>query len=487
MQKKFLSNLLLLVGLNLIIKPVSLFVIDANVQNYVGEQAYGIYFALLNLSFMFNMVLDLGINNFTTKKVAQYPKTTKKYFSHIIGYRWILFLLYAGITFSLGLFMQLDASEWNILLWLIVNQFFVTNIAYFRSHFQGLHLFKTDAIFSALDRFLLILFGAYLLFIKQDFTIIDFVYCQTFAYAFSFLFAWLSLRQKLGVTIPKWNFRFFIVVLKKSFPFALLVLLMMIYNRQDGFLLAILNRNGDFEVGVYAQAYRLIDAFFMFGMLFANLLFPIFSKLLKNDKSDLKPLIAVAFRILLNASVMLFLFSIFYGEMYLSWIYTTNIERTNEVNLLLLNGFIAMGFTLIFGTLLTANGNLKQLQWISFFAILINLAFNLILDPLYGAIGAALAFFCTQWFVGLMNYYYAQSLFQLLPSGKYALKFIGMYGTLACAMYLLPKSTVYLGIEIGIAGIMLLSLGMIQPQFLKSLMNKTNSLKFTIEKKEPKK
>ena len=67
MQRVFFSNLILMVLLNLLVKPIALFGIDATVQNRVGPESYGLYFSLLNLSVIFNTLLDLGINNFTTK------------------------------------------------------------------------------------------------------------------------------------------------------------------------------------------------------------------------------------------------------------------------------------------------------------------------------------------------------------------------------------------------------------------------------------
>ena len=94
MQKKFLSSLLITIFLNLLIKPISLFGIDATVQNKVGPEEYGLYFSLLNLSVILNMLLDLGINNYTTKRIAQRPEIAKRYFSKVFSFRLILFLIY---------------------------------------------------------------------------------------------------------------------------------------------------------------------------------------------------------------------------------------------------------------------------------------------------------------------------------------------------------------------------------------------------------
>jgi hypothetical protein len=46
-RKIFLSNLLLLIGANLLIKPFYLLVIEAQVQERTGPNDFGVYFAIL--------------------------------------------------------------------------------------------------------------------------------------------------------------------------------------------------------------------------------------------------------------------------------------------------------------------------------------------------------------------------------------------------------------------------------------------------------
>ena len=157
MQQKFLSNLVLLVLLNLVIKPLAIFGIDATVQNRVGSEEYGLYFSLLNFTYLFNILLDLGINNFTTKNVAQYPGLMVKYVGKIAGLRLLLLVAYSVFTISIALLLGYSPEVYPILGILIVQQFLVAIIAYSRSYLSGMMLFKLDALLSVLDRFLLII------------------------------------------------------------------------------------------------------------------------------------------------------------------------------------------------------------------------------------------------------------------------------------------------------------------------------------------
>ena len=70
MKKKFLSNLVLIIFLNLIIKPFYILGIDAEIINRVGEFEYGVYFSIINLTFLLNIFLDLGINNYKVENIA---------------------------------------------------------------------------------------------------------------------------------------------------------------------------------------------------------------------------------------------------------------------------------------------------------------------------------------------------------------------------------------------------------------------------------
>ena len=67
-----------------------------------------------------------------------------------------------------------------------------------------------------------------------------------------------------------------------------------------------------------------------------------------------------------------------------------NIESTRILSILMF-GFIAVSGIYVFGTLLTANGSLKQLNIIAGSAIALNLIFNIILIPQIQAVGSAYA------------------------------------------------------------------------------------------------
>jgi O-antigen/teichoic acid export membrane protein len=409
MQKKFLSNLVLIVVLNLLVKPFAIFGIDATVQNRVGAEEYGLYFSLLNLSFLFNIVMDLGINNYTTKNIAKYPHIVSQYIGKIFSFRLILFAFYAIVTLSIGVGIGYRGEQLYLLLILIFNQWLVTFIAYFRSHFGGLHLFKTDALISVLDRLLLIIICGGVLYFSstgKPFQIKWFIWMQTICYGITLVVAFILLVRKIGVPSFKFNWVFSLAILRKSYPYALLILLMMIYTRTDSIMLERIHPNGSYETGIYAQGFRLLDAFFMFGMIFANLLLPIFSRMLKEKKSAVLSMLNTSRNLLVGGSIFVAFICVQNAEFLLGLIYKNNVAESSQSFQLLMWSFVGMCISLIYGTLLTANGNLRFLNQISIIGILLNIIFNAILIPDYGAAGSAFATLVTQTITSLAQMIY---------------------------------------------------------------------------------
>ncbi len=426
MQKKFISNLVLMVFLNLLVKPFAIFKIDAVVQNRVGEEEYGLYFSLLNLTFLFNILMDLGINNFTTKNISQYPHIVSRYMGKLFSFRLLLFCVYSVITLGLGIILGHHGKAIYMLLFLIFNQFLATLISYFRSHFAGFLLFKTDAFISVLDRLLLILFCGLLLISSSQtgsFKIEWFVWIQTLCYSVTAIIAFILLAKQIGLPKFSWHWSFSKAIVKKSIPYALLILLMMVYTRSDSVILERLHPNGDYQAGIYAQGFRLLDAFFLFGMIFANLLFPLFSKIIRTKESVI-PLLITSGNLLVGGSILLISFCYFNSEFVMSLIYDKNIEQSIPSFKWLMLSFIGMSSSLIFGTLLTANGNLRILNIYSFITVIVSVGLNVFLIPKYGATGTAFVACITQCFIALIQFIYCAKEFQFKFSSIILLRYL---------------------------------------------------------------
>lgn len=473
MQKKFFSGLVLMLVLNLLIKPIAIFGIDAKIQNEVGSEQYGIYFSLLSFSFLFNILLDFGISNYTSKHVAQYPKVAVSYLGKILVLRGVLFVLYAIVSYSIAFILGWGRFEIYLLSFMVLNQLFVALIAFARSYFNGMLMFKTEAFLSVLDRLLLIVFCGALLYLPitdNSFKIEWFVWIQTLCYGIAVLVAFALLLRKTGV--PKLLFRpnFSIALIRKSLPYALLILLMMIYTRVDSVMIERLHTNGKMEAGFYAQGFRLFDALFMFAMIFTGLLYPIFSKLFV-EKKDFKPILASATKLLLGGTIALGIILYWNAWDILSWIYKNDILSSLVPFQLLMLGFVGMAANLLFGTLLTANGSLKFLNSVSAIGILLNIGMNIFLIPEYGASGAAFATLITQGSVSTVQLIYCIYHFSIKITLLPILQFIGFVASVWVLCYFVKADTIWLFLGIsGASFVGMFIFGLIDFKQLKSIL-----------------
>ena len=423
MQRKFITNLGFLLFLNLLVKPFWIFGIDRTVQNIAAPGEYGFYFTVLNFTFLFNILLDFGITNFNNRNIAQNNHLLNKHFSGIALLRLVLAIVYFVVIFIVAGIIGYDSRHFYFLVFLGINQFLISFILYLRSNISGLLLFRIDSTISVLDRVLMIIFCSVLLWgnlTTEPFRIIWFVYAQTLAYLITAFIALLIVMKKAAFKRLEWDTAFFLMIIKKSFPFALLVLLMSFYNRIDSVMLERLLPKGigTTQVDIYAKAFRLLDAVNMIAYLFSVLLIPIFARLIK-DKSPVDGMVKLSFTIIFTISMIVATTSSFFSNQIMELLYVGQIHEAQKVFVFLIIGFIPISATYIFGTLLTANGSLKALNIMALTGMVVNISLNYVLIPHLMAVGSAYASLITQFVTAIIQMAIAQQIFRFTINWKY--------------------------------------------------------------------
>ena len=413
MKQKFVTNLVLIILLNLLIKPLWIFGIDRHVQVITGPEVFGMYTTLLSVSFLMNILLDLGITNYNNRNISQNHQLLRKNFSNIVALKFILALVYCIVVFSVAGILGYDSQRFAILAFLVLNQFLTSFTLYLRSNIAGMQMHTANSLISVLDRALMIVFCAVLIWgglTDKPFQIEWFVYAQTAAYLITTLFTFGIVLWKSKFPRFRFDRLFFIVVLKQSLPYALLVLLMTAYTRAD---MVIIDKvmGGPTQAGIYNHGFRLFDAAYQFAMLFAVLLFPMFSKMLA-QKDSIVELTRLSSLLLFVPSIAFAVGSMFYREEIMILMEYEEVVASASIYSLLMFAFLGMAGTIIYGTLLTANGNLRILNLTSAIALVINITLNIILIPKYMALGAAITAVVTQGFVGLSQYLIAARKFK---------------------------------------------------------------------------
>ena len=148
----FFKGLSWLLLLNLLIKPVWIFFIDRQVQNVVGNEAYGRYFAVLNLSYVLFFLADAGLSNMLNQRVAQRSDANLR---QLFKIKCVLLAMYIVVCCFVGWLTHIQ--QWNLFFYIVLIQALTSLFIFQRSIITAHQFFTTDAWFSVVDKFLMTL------------------------------------------------------------------------------------------------------------------------------------------------------------------------------------------------------------------------------------------------------------------------------------------------------------------------------------------
>lgn len=441
MKREFLLNIGFLIVVNLLIKPFYIFGIDRTVQNTVPVADYGLYFTLFNFAFLFHIINDFGLQNFNNRHLSQHRHLLAKYLPSFLALKSLLALLYLLVVLLAGWLAHYPPAYFRLLLPIGINWILMGLVLFLRSNVSGLGWYRLDSMLSVLDRSLLIIVCSILLWAPAwtgRFRIEWFIYAQTFTLLLTVLIAGsLLVRQ-----IKSWSFRlrplYLLLILKKSYPYALVIFLMTIYTRIDGVMIERLLADGAQQSGIYAMAYRLLDAATMFGFLVAGLLLPMFSRLLHKGQSVV-PLLRLSFRLVWVLSVGLAIAVFFFREEIMVALYREGTAYGGAILGYLMLSFVAVCGTYIHGTLLTANGRLLRMNLVFTAGVVLNVGLNAWLIPRQQALGAALATCVTQFVVWLAQAEITRREFRLPLAPGFLVRILLFTGLAVVVGYLLQR------------------------------------------------
>lgn len=456
MNNRFLKNIIFLLFINLLVKPFWILGVDRTVQNLVGDAAYGTYLAIFNFSYLFYIILDIGLTNFNSKNIAQNNHLLSKHFVGISQAKIFLSIGYFLIIFLIGLAIGYNSEQLKLLGIVGLNQVLLSFILYVRSNIAALLLFKTDSILSVLDRVLMIMICSFLLwsglFPQSNFNIYWFIYSQTISYTITLIVAIFIVLKHTGKLTIRFNFPFILMIIKKSLPYALLVLLMSFYNRLEPVLIErILPKDiSAVQAGIYAKAYRLFDAGNNISYLFSVILLPLFAAVIKKGE-DLQSLVKQSFSLILTITCLVAIVCIFYSQNIMELLYPMNendavdiynnrIQESAKILQVLMGSFVSISITYIFGTLLTANGNLRQLNLVAAIGVIINVSLNFIFIPIFKAQGAAFTSLCVQFATCAIQFFIAKRTFDLKLGWRLWTSIFSFIILTSIATFLLKKS-----------------------------------------------
>lgn len=379
------------------VKPLYLFGVEIRIQNLVGTEDYGLYFALFNFVFLYQVINDPGIQNYNSRLIAQSPDQVSYHFPRILGAKIMLAVVLILAVWS-GAFLFDFTDNYKLLGLITLNLFLSTLFVFIRSNLAAIGQYRADSLISAIDKIIMLVLLGYLVWLspyQDQFTIEWMVYGQMLSYLIACAVAGYLLWSRLTGSKVIFSTSYLMKLIRLCLPFAAIILLTALFLRMDGVMLKhMLNDNG-LQAGIYAAAFRFFDAANMLAFLFPTLLLPMFSKMLK-DKEDISDLLGISVRAMLVMSIIYVSAFVAYRYNIMDALYTRSDAQYGDAMYYLLLAYLATSISYIYGALMFSHNHLKAIIRIQAIGVILNLMANYVLIPRYGATGAGLATLLTQ-------------------------------------------------------------------------------------------
>lgn len=414
LKKEFIINVVLLISVNLLVKISYLFIIEVNVQNTLGPSEYGLFLAFFNLTYLFHFINDPGIHSYNIKLIAstenENPKSKlARTLPYILGTKSVLAFIYLLVIFFVGYILRYEKELFPLIVLVGLNHVLSSIFLYIRSNFSATGHFRIESFLSALDKMLmLIIIGFFIL--TGQVSLWNFIIGQSMAFGLAIVTTTLILKGKAHFRAPIFSLTFTLDLLRKSLPFAIILLLMASYNRMDGVMLERILPDGSYQAGIYAASFRYMEAANMVVYLIAGLLLPMYAS--ANRRSDILQLTDFGIRTVAAVAITIGVNIIVFRKFWMS-IYTVGDVQYDELVVFHMLSFFCIAVSYVYGTLITAKAVLKEFNILLFCGVIINLLVNLYLIPINNAVGAAQATFITQLIMTMGQFYLARKYFQV--------------------------------------------------------------------------
>jgi O-antigen/teichoic acid export membrane protein len=272
-----------------------------------------------------------------------------------------------------------------LILFFIVS-FFSSFTSLVDNYLTAISYFKYTTVRVIIEKLTIVVIGGILLFFwpRLEMVFVAMLAAQFVSLVY-YYFSVLPFKFKLVFNLERTK-----VLALKGLPFLLLVLFSSIYYRVD---MVMLRYIGNFDaVGWYGTAYKFVDfASMLAAGLYLSSVFPILSKLYKEEKDKFIDFFYKSFRIVFSLGLLGTIAIIFYSPVLIFWFFPDTFGPSVLALRILILVLVLGALSLLFNCLLFIQNKERTSLYIIIFSACLNIGLNFFLIPKYSLYGAAWA------------------------------------------------------------------------------------------------
>ena len=382
---------------------------------YLGVSDYGLFGTAVSFASLFSVCADLGITTYIVRSISTDFSSEKKHLSNAVGAKLLLSIFYL-IVVTLALFLlgwnNYEASICFLFALETVIMSF-QNVMY--SSFQAHEMMKYQAITNLLINMLLFIGIIGMTFTNYGLWGITFVYI--FVNVVGLIYVVLALSKKIIVPRPAFDFKFHKTLLMGGLPFALTGLFYTIYYSIDMVMLT--QFVGTYATGLYTSAYKLISVLTLFYGIYTAVVFPVMSKLFKQNDELLHISFIKSIKYLSMVTIPIAVGCFFYGGDVITLCFGNQYDGAGDVLKILIWTVCFLFINGACSMILNASHKEFAVTKIYLIAALFNAGLNLVLIPHFSVHGASIATVISEILILVLELYAIHRLGQL--PGKHLL------------------------------------------------------------------
>lgn len=363
------------------------FIVAIFVIRYLGPKDFGLLSYALSFYGLFSAISTLGLENIIIRELVKNPAERNS----LLGSSFRLRLLGAGVTIifiGITLLASGEASDTSILILIIsasaIFQSFSVIEYYYRSEVKAkysTYALSASVLLTSALKILLVILKAPLIYFA-------------FAVSGEFFIAaagYLIIYNHTGLNIFAWKFRKEVALnlLKDSWPLILSGLVVSVYMKVDQVMIKYMLSSN--EVGYYASAVRLCEAWYFIPVALTNSLFPAIINAKKVSEEFYNNRMQKLYDILAWMAIAIAIPVSIFSSLIISIIFGSEYQSASPV----LTIYIWAGVAVFLGVASSQyliNENLTKLSFFrTFIGMILNVILNFLLIPVYGIVGAAIA------------------------------------------------------------------------------------------------
>lgn len=414
--KKYFANTSWLF-LERILRILISFVVTIFVVRYLGPKDFGLYSYVISFAWLFASFSSLGLESISTREVVKYPDRKDEingtvFFLRLAG--GIVAFVVTGVTLAI-----IGEEIYTSILILIFSLSFIfqafTAIEYY---FRGLVKAKYNAY--ALFASVIISSSLKVIFILLKAPLIYFVMAASFEFVVLAIGLVIVYRyNKLSIFSWKYSKKLAASLLKDSWPLALSGVVVMIYMRIDQVMIK--NMMSDEAVGYYAAAVRLCEAWYFIPVTLCNAIFPAIVNAKNVGLDFYNNRMQKLYDLLTWLAIAIAIPVTIFSSLIIQLLFGNEFSAAAPV----LTIYIWAGVAVFLGVASSQYLINENFTKLSFFrtsvGMVLNVVLNIILIPLYGIIGSAIATLIS----------YTVSTFSIVASKEGRIQFIMMLKSLS--------------------------------------------------------